>query len=106
MAFDLDVALGVDGEIEAGVAAQRREHVVVERDAGGDVHGSGAVEIELDDDVGFLGLAFDSGATVGGHCAPIRALASSSASFSSARPMVVRRYPGMPTSRMRMPASR
>jgi hypothetical protein len=80
--------------------------VVEERYAGLDADNAGAVEVELDDDVGFLRLAFDAGATVGGDCAPIRALASSSASFSSARPMVARRYPGIPTSRIRMPASR
>ena len=106
VSLDLDVALGAHGQVEAGVAAQRGEHVVEERHAGVDVDDSGAVEVELDDDVGFLGLAFDAGATAGGHCAPIRALASSSASFSSASPMVARRYPGMPTSRIRMPASR
>ena len=62
------------------------------------------VEVEFDDDVGFLGLAFDLRETT--HDAPIRALAASSASFSSARPMVVRRYPGIPTSRISTPSSR
>ena len=32
---------------------------------------AGAVEVELDDDVGFLGLAFDLRATWFGHCAPM-----------------------------------
>ena len=60
VALDLDVALGAHGQVEAGVAAQRGQHVVVERHAGVDVDDAGAVEVELDDDVGFLGLAFDA----------------------------------------------
>ena len=59
VAFDLDVALGAHGQVEAGVAAQRGQHVVEERHAGVDVDDAGAVEVEFDDDVGFLGLAFD-----------------------------------------------
>ena len=110
VAFDLDVAGGLDRQIEARVAAQRGQHVVEERHAGVDADLPGAVEIQLDDDVGFLGLAFNPCAAFGTyrlvHDAPIRALAASSASFSSARPMVVRRYPGMPTSRISTPASR
>ena len=50
--------------------------MVEERHAGVDVDDAGAVEVELDDDVGFLGLAFDLRATGFGHCAPIRALAA------------------------------
>ena len=106
VSLDLDVALGAHGQVEAGVAAQRGQHVVVERHAGVDVDLPGAVEIELDDDVGFLGAAFDSCAAGrnGGHGAPtglgsagassvaaIWALASRNASFSSASPMVARR---------------
>ena len=60
--LDVDVARGVHAEVEAGVAAERGQHVVEERHAGGDVDDAGAVEVELDDDVGLLGLAFDPGA--------------------------------------------
>ena len=67
VALDLDVALGAHGQVEAGVAAERGEHVVVERHAGVDVDDAGAVEVELDDDVGFLGLAFDFRAARFGH---------------------------------------
>ena len=71
--FDLDVALGVHREIEAGVGAQRRQHVVEERHTGVDVDDAGAVEVDLDDDVGFPGLTFDLRAT--GHDAPTGLLA-------------------------------
>src|ERR1700712_5605002 len=114
--LDVHVTPGVDRQVEAGVAAKRCQHVVVEGHARADVRDAGAVEVELDDDVGFLGRAFDAGATGhrGGHGAPTGlssdsarlALVSSSTSFSSARPVVARRKPGMPTSLMSTPASR
>ena len=65
-AFDLDVALGAHGQVEAGVAAQRGQHVVVERHTGVDVNLPGAVEVEFDDDVGFFGGAFNAGAAAAG----------------------------------------
>src|ERR1700742_3942918 len=43
VALDLDVALGLDGQVEAGVGAKRGQHVVEERHAGVDVHDAGAV---------------------------------------------------------------
>ena len=90
-AFDLDIALGAHGQIEAGVAAQRGQHVVVERDTGVDVDDSGAIEVEFDDDVGFFGGALNACAATGGHDAPKgwansvaarSALAARNASFS------------------------
>lgn len=65
MALDLDVTLGAHRQVEAGVTAQRGEHVVVERHPGVDVDVAGAVEVEVDDDVGFLGAALDA-RTAGG----------------------------------------
>src|SRR5690606_28394605 len=115
--LDLDVAHGPHGQVEAGVRAQRGEHVVVERHAGADVGAAGAVE--LDDVAGFPGDAFYArGPVVLGHFVPRSSLetaapaissAASSAltrrnsSFSAARPMVARRCPAMPTSRMSTP---
>ena len=66
MRFDLDIALGAHGQVEAGMSAQRCQHVVVERDTGVDVHLPGAVEVELDDNVGFTGAAFNTRTT--GRC--------------------------------------
>src|SRR6201992_4159437 len=54
---ELDVALGADGEAEAAVLAELAEHVVEERDAGLHLDRAGAVEVELDEQLGFLGLA-------------------------------------------------
>lgn len=57
---DVQVALGLHGEVEETVAAQLVEHVVVEPDAGGDVGPAGAVEVDLDQDRGLLGGALDA----------------------------------------------
>ncbi|BCI88773.1 hypothetical protein NIIDMKKI_39790 [Mycobacterium kansasii] len=61
MRFDVDVAGGTHRQVEAGVTAQRRQHVVVERHPGVDVDLPGAVEIQFDDDVGFARAPFDAG---------------------------------------------
>ena len=118
VSFDFDVALGAHAEVEAGMRAQRGQHVVVERDTRVDVDLPGAVEVELDDDVGFLGAALNTRAAGAGcsrgsyvltganSVAAIRALTRRNASFSSARPVVARRKPGMPTSRISTPSSR
>jgi hypothetical protein len=49
---DLEIAAGLDGEVEAGVLAELLEHVVEERDAGGHRRGSGSVDVELELDRG------------------------------------------------------
>lgn len=59
--IDVEIAGGVDGEIEEGVFGEEFEHVVEEADAGVDVGGAGAVEVEGEGDVGFAGLAFSGG---------------------------------------------
>ena len=56
---DMQVALGLDREVDARMARQQVEHVVEEADAGRDRRRAGAVEIDLDLDVGLLGLALD-----------------------------------------------
>ena len=63
---DFDVALRVDGEVEEAVFREEREHVVEEGDAGGDLRLTGPVDREVDGDVGFGGLAGDSGGAHGG----------------------------------------
>ena len=65
IALDLDVTGGAHGQVEARVAAQRGEHVVVERHTGVDVDLAGAVDVEVDDDVGFLGATLDARAAGG-----------------------------------------
>ena len=115
--LDLHITAGGHGQVEARVSAECGEHVIEERHTGVDRDRTGAVQIEFDDDVGLFGLPFDPHAAGGGggHDAPRgwagwvaanRWLAVRKASFSCARPMVTRRKPGMPTSRMRTPSSR
>src|SRR6185312_15932943 len=105
VSLDVHVPFGADGQVEARVAAEGGQHVVVERDSGVDVDVSRSVEVEFDDDVGLLRGALDTGAAVFGHDAPIEllllasatgwaarlALAFRNASFSSGRPMVTRK---------------
>src|SRR5690606_29375846 len=64
---DVQVALGPHGQVEQPVLGELVEHVVVEADAGGDVGDPGPVEVDLDQDLGLLGGAFDAaGAAHGG----------------------------------------
>ena len=56
---DMQVALGLHRDVDAGMARQQIEHVVEKADAGRNRRRAGAVEIDRDLDVGFLGGAFD-----------------------------------------------
>src|SRR5262249_30800585 len=58
---DVQVALGVHGDVEAGKARQQGEHVGEKADAGGDLRRAGAGEVGRDLDVGFLCGALDRG---------------------------------------------
>jgi hypothetical protein len=48
---DVQVALGLHGEVEQPVLAELAEHVVVEAHARRDVDDTTAVEVDLDEDV-------------------------------------------------------
>ncbi len=58
---DMQVALGLDRDVDARVPRQQIEHVVEEADAGRNVAAAGAVEVDRDLDVGLLGLALHRG---------------------------------------------
>jgi hypothetical protein len=58
---DLEVALGLHREVEGTVARELVEHVVEERDAGGEARLAAAVEVERHEDLGLLGVALDFG---------------------------------------------
>ena len=57
---DVQVALGLDRHVDQRMARQLVEHMVEEADAGRDVGLAGAVDIDGDRDLGFLGLAADA----------------------------------------------
>ena len=61
MRVDVQVALGLDVEIHHAVARDLVEHVLEERDAGGEFRHAGPVEIELDADLRLFGIALDFG---------------------------------------------
>ena len=56
---DVQVAGGLDGQIDGGVLGQQRQHVVEEADAGGDLRLAAAVQRQFQVDVGFRRLAVD-----------------------------------------------
>ena len=56
---DVQIALGLDRNVDARVPRQEVEHVVEEADAGCNVRDTLAVEIDRDLDVGLLGGALD-----------------------------------------------
>ncbi len=79
MGVDLQIALGVHGEVEATVPTELVEHVVVERDPGADVGPAGPVEVDGDGNARLLRLALASGSPHAGSGkapldAPVRQL--------------------------------
>ena len=94
----LDVAGGVDAEVEEAVAGELLEHVVEHADAGRDLVAAGAVDVEGEGDAGLAGAAFDVGAAVISQLpAPIALRASITRSVSSGLPTLMRmqlRRPG------------
>jgi hypothetical protein len=59
MLVDLQVAVGMDGQVEQAVMRHRTEQVVVEADPGVDAGVTGAVETERDRDLCLLGRPGD-----------------------------------------------
>ncbi len=57
--IDMQIALGLEGNVDQGVAGELLDHMVEEADAGRDLVGAGAVEIDGGGDRGFLGPALD-----------------------------------------------
>jgi hypothetical protein len=61
----LDVAGGLDGQVHQPVLGPRLQHVAEERDRRLDLRAAGAVDVQLDGDLGLLGLALDAGLPLG-----------------------------------------
>jgi hypothetical protein len=59
MLIDVQIAFGVNREIERGVLRQQREHMVKEPDAGGEAALARAVEREFQMDLGLGSFAID-----------------------------------------------
>src|SRR5262249_7146666 len=99
---DLEVALRLDGEVESRVLSELFDHVVEERDAGGDARRSGSVDDKRDGDGRLLGLTPQLGAprrrtdighrTTSGRASPS---AARNASFSAGVPTVTRKQPSI-----------
>ena len=61
MVVDVQIARGADGHVDQRMARQLVQHVIEEADAGLVVVGAGAVEVDLDGNIGLGGLAGDLG---------------------------------------------
>ena len=59
MKVDVQVTLGFEGDVDQRVAGELLQHVVEEADAGGNVIGARAIEIDGRLDLGLLGGALD-----------------------------------------------
>jgi hypothetical protein len=57
--IDVQIALGVHGEIEEAMPADVVEHVIKETDARGHIHFTRAIQIDRQLDLRFLGIAAD-----------------------------------------------
>jgi hypothetical protein len=57
--IDMQIAFGAHGEIECRVPCQELEHVIEEPNSGLDARLAGAIDVELELDLGFVGLALD-----------------------------------------------
>jgi hypothetical protein len=61
MPIDVEIAPGLDREIEQAVPGQRREHVVEKPDSGLHVRVAPAVQVDPNSKIGLVGLAGDFG---------------------------------------------
>ncbi len=106
VSVDLHVTFGTHREVGQGVLRERREHVIVERDAGVDRAGAGAIEVKAQLDARLARGSRDRCGAAAAHAREsIDASASRNAVVSSAVPADTRRLRGMPMSRTRMPRS-
>jgi hypothetical protein len=68
VAVDVQVAFGLDVQVDQPVAGDLVQHVVEKTDAGGQPGLAGAVKVDADGDLGLGGVAGDfGGARGGGH---------------------------------------
>ena len=67
MKIDVEITLGLQIDVDQAVARELFQHVVQETDAGGDLIIPLSVEIYLDRDLGFLGVALDARAPLSRH---------------------------------------
>ncbi len=61
MRVDVQVAVGLDHQVDQAVARHLIEHVVEERDAGGEIRRAGAVQVDLDLNLRLASVAGDAG---------------------------------------------
>lgn len=58
--IDLEIALGIDGEVQHAVAGHLLKHVLEKRQAGRKLGLPATVEVQANGDLGLAGIAFDT----------------------------------------------
>jgi hypothetical protein len=61
MGIDMQIALSLDLQVDHAVARHLVEHVIEERDTGGEPALAAAIEIETNENPGFEGISTDFG---------------------------------------------
>ena len=84
--IDVQIALGLERDVDQRVAGQLLQHVIEKADAGRDVVGARAVEIDGRGDLGLLGLARDRGLPLHGISPPARRIANRLISLAGGQP--------------------
>ena len=106
---DLDVAAGLDAQVEQAVLGQLGEHVVEERHAGAHLGRAGAVEVQLDQDLVSLVTRSTRAVRLIAHVLrPAQHLVEARRGTRPSRPAVptvTRSQPGGPVSRISTPRS-
>jgi hypothetical protein len=63
MLIDVQIAVGLDREIDQRMPREQFEHVIEKAYAGSDVRLAGAIEVQFEPNVGLFGLAMDRSST-------------------------------------------
>ena len=74
--IDMEIALGLERDVDQGVPRKLLDHMVEEADAGRDLEGAGPIEIDTGRDRGLLGAALDGCAALGSWIWPASAWGS------------------------------
>jgi len=102
--IDIEIADGLERQIERPMARHQFQHVVEEADATGNVRAAMAFQGECDVDLGFVGLAVNAGASHAVTSLPSSSSRTTSPSAAmswvvcTSLPMVMRTQPAQPGS--------
>ena len=79
---DMQVTVDPAGQVDQRMPRKLFDHMIEKADPGGDIETTGPVEVQLDENIGLMGLAFYTG---GAHAAPYKHLAPARNNFAAGR---------------------